>query len=82
MRAGICKMPKHVVPPPPKSQYELERDARIKRNEEWMLAHGFNPYGSGPLKEKKTKSPPKPRAPTVTPSARTEYLEGGARSES
>ena len=22
---------KHAVPPPPKSQYELERDARIKR---------------------------------------------------
>ena len=26
--------------------------------------------------------PPKPRALTVTPSARTEYLEGGVRSES
>ena len=46
-----------------KSQYELERDARIKRNEEWMIAHGFNPWGSGPLKEIKTKAPPKPRAP-------------------
>ena len=28
------------------------------------------------------EAPPKPRAPTVTPSARTEYLEGGVRSES
>ena len=46
-----------------KSQYELERDARIKRNEEWMLANGFNPWGSGPLKEIKKKAPPKPRAP-------------------
>ena len=45
-----------------KSQYELERDARIKRNEEWMIAHGFNPYGSGPLKEIKKKAP-RPRAP-------------------
>ena len=46
-----------------KSQYELERDARIKRNEEWMLANGFNPWGSGPLKEIKKKASPKPRAP-------------------
>ena len=46
-----------------KSQYELERDARIKRNEEWMIAHGFNPYGSGPLKEIKKKAPPRPRTP-------------------
>jgi hypothetical protein len=44
-----------------KSQYELERDARIKRNEEWMIAHGFNPWGSGPLKEIKKKAPPRPR---------------------
>ena len=28
------------------------------------------------------EAPPKPRTPTVTPSARTEYLEGGVRSES
>ena len=27
------------------------------------------------------EAPPKPRAPTVTPSARTEYLEGGVRSD-
>ena len=49
--------------PAKKSQYELERDARIKRNEEWMIAHGFNPYGSGPLNEIKKKAPPRPRAP-------------------
>ena len=34
MRAGICKMPQYVVAPPPKSQYELERDARTwERND-------------------------------------------------
>ena len=49
--------------PAKKSQYELERDARIKRNEEWMLAHGFNPWGSGPLKEIKKKAAPRPRTP-------------------
>ena len=49
--------------PAKKSQYELERDARIKRNEEWMIAHGFNPYGSGPLTENKKKAPPRPRTP-------------------
>ena len=57
-----------------KSQYELERDARIKRNEEWMIAHGFNPYGSGPLTENKKKAPPRPRAsrtPTSTSSRET-----------
>ena len=27
------------------------------------------------------EAPPKPRAPTVTPSARTEYLEGGVRND-
>ena len=53
---------KHVVPAPPKSQYELERDERIKRNEKFMLALGINPYGSGYLKEKK-KAPPRPRLP-------------------
>ena len=47
---------KHAVPPPPKSQYELERDERIKRNEKFMLALGINPYGSGYLKEKKRRS--------------------------
>ena len=30
-----------------KSQYELERDARIKRNEEYMLSIGINPEGRG-----------------------------------
>ena len=54
---------KHAVPPPPKSQYELERDARMKRNAEFMLSLGINPYGSGYVKEKLKKAPPKPRAP-------------------
>ena len=47
---------------PVNSQYELERDARNKRNEEYMLSIGINPYGSGYLKEKK-KAPPRPRLP-------------------
>ena len=47
-----------------KSQYELERDARIKRNEEFMLSIGLNPYGSGGyVKQNTKKAPPKPRAP-------------------
>ena len=57
-----AKKPKHVVAPPPKSQYELERDARNKRNEEYMLSLGINPYGGGYMKQNK-KAPPKPRAP-------------------
>ena len=47
---------------PVNSQYELERDARIKRNEEFMLSLGINPYGSGYMKQN-TKAPPKPRLP-------------------
>ena len=55
---------KHVVPAPPKSQYELERDERIKRNEKFMLSIGLNPYGSGGyVKQNTTKAPPKPRGP-------------------
>ena len=53
---------KHVVPAPPKSQYELERDERIKRNEKFMLSLGINPYGSGYVKEKLKKAP-RPRLP-------------------
>ena len=50
--------------PAKKSQYELERDARIKRNEEFMLSIGLNPYGSGGyVKQNTTKAPPKPRGP-------------------
>ena len=50
MRAGICKMPQYVVALPPKSQYELERDARIKRNEEYLLSIGINPRSGGYMK--------------------------------
>ena len=47
-----------------KSQYELERDERIKRNEKFMLSIGLNPYGSGGyVKQNTTKAPPKPRGP-------------------
>ena len=48
--------------PAKKSQYELERDERIKRNEKFMLSLGINPYGSGYVKENKKKAP-RPRAP-------------------
>jgi hypothetical protein len=59
---------KHVVPAPPKSQYELERDERIKRNEKFMLSIGLNPYGSGGyVKQNTKKAPPKPRAPKYVP---------------
>jgi len=54
---------KHAVPPPPKSQYELERDARVKRNEAFMLEIlGIDPLAGGYVKQNK-KAPPKPRAP-------------------
>ena len=33
--------------PPPKSQYEIERDERIKRNEAFMLSIGIDPHGGG-----------------------------------
>ena len=39
-----------------KSQYELERDARIKRNEEYMLSIGINPYSDGYMKLRTPKS--------------------------
>ena len=48
--------------PAKKSQYELERDERIKRNEKFMLSLGINPYGSGYVKEKLKKAP-RPRLP-------------------
>ena len=52
---------KHVVPAPPKSQYELERDERIKRNEEWMLANGINTRGSYMKQNTKKRGPKKKR---------------------
>ena len=51
--------------PAKKSQYELERDERIKRNEEFMLSLGINPYGSGYLKEKKKSRSRRKRVPVV-----------------
>ena len=58
---------KHVVPAPPKSQYELERDERIKRNEKFMLSLGINPHGSGYLKEKKKSKPRLPKKIIIVP---------------
>ena len=35
------------IPVAPKSQYEIERDERIKRNEAFMLSIGIDPHGGG-----------------------------------
>ena len=40
------KMPSN-IPAAPKSQYEIERDERIKRNEAFMLSIGIDPHGGG-----------------------------------
>jgi len=53
------------VPAAPKSQYEIERDERIKRNEAFMASIGIDPHGKGALKKK--APPPKPRAPKKIP---------------
>ena len=50
-----------------KSQYELERDERIKRNEKFMLSLGINPHGSGYLKEKKKSKPRLPKKIIIVP---------------
>ena len=65
MRAGICKMPQYVVAPPPKSQYEIERDERIKRNEEYLLSIGINPRGGGYMKPNKKRSSRRKRVRVV-----------------
>ena len=46
---------------PEKSQYEIERDERIKRNEAFMASIGIDPHGKGALPKK--APPPRPRAP-------------------
>ena len=51
------------IPVAPKSQYEIERDERIKRNEAFMLSIGIDPHGGGYMKQNKKKAPPKPRLP-------------------
>ena len=56
------KMPSN-IPVAPKSQYEIERDERIKRNEAFMLSIGIDPHGGGYMKQNKKKAPPKPRLP-------------------
>jgi hypothetical protein len=56
-------MPTNIVSPPPKSQYEIERDARIARNEAYMKSISIDPHGGGYMKQNTKKSPPKPRMP-------------------
>lgn len=56
-------MPSNIVSPPPKSQYEIERDERIARNEAFMKSIGIDPHGGGYVKKNTKKSPPKPRMP-------------------
>ena len=51
------------IPAAPKSQYEIERDERIKRNEAFMLSIGIDPHGGGYMKQNKKKAPSKPRLP-------------------
>ena len=54
-----------VVHAPPKSQYELERDARIKRNEAFLVSLGLGKDGAKKLKapKKAQRTPPKKKAP-------------------
>ena len=54
-----------VVHAPPKSQYELERDARIKRNEAFLVSLGLGKDGARKLKapKKAQRTPPKKKAP-------------------
>ena len=58
-------MPQYVVAPPPKSQYEIERDERIKRNEEYLLSIGINPRGGGYMKPNKKRSSRRKRVRVV-----------------
>ena len=53
------------IPVAPKSQYEIERDERIKRNEAFMASIGIEPHGKGALPKK--APPSKPRAPKKIP---------------
>ena len=69
------------IPVAPKSQYEIERDERIKRNEAFMLSIGIDPHGGGYMKQNKKKAPPKPRAPKpyvpTSERRRSRRLQGG-----
>ena len=72
-------MPTNIVSPPPKSQYEIERDERIARNEAYMKSIGIDPHGGGYMKQNKKKSPPKPRMPRKVPESerrRSSRLQG------
>ena len=70
------------IPVAPKSQYEIERDERIKRNEAFMLSIGIDPHGGGYMKQnKKKKAPSKPRLPRPkvpeSERRRSSRLQGG-----
>ena len=69
------------IPVAPKSQYEIERDERIKRNEAFMLSIGIDPHGGGYMKQNKKKAPPKPRLPRPkvpeSERRRSSRLQGG-----
>ena len=69
------------IPVAPKSQYEIERDERIKRNEAFMLSIGIDPHGGGYMKQNKKKAPPKPRLPRKkvpeSERRRSSRLQGG-----
>ena len=69
------------IPAAPKSQYEIERDERIKRNEAFMLSIGIDPHGGGYMKQNKKKAPPKPRLPRPkvpeSERRRSSRLQGG-----
>ena len=69
------------IPAAPKSQYEIERDERIKRNEAFMLSIGIDPHGGGYMKQNKKKAPPKPRLPRKkvpeSERRRSSRLQGG-----
>ena len=69
------------IPVAPKSQYEIERDERIKRNEAFMLSIGIDPHGGGYMKQNKKKAPSKPRLPRKkvpeSERRRSSRLQGG-----
>ena len=67
------------IPVAPKSQYEIERDERIKRNEAFILSIGIDPHGGGYMKQNKKKAPPKPRLPRKRVRAVDELTDAAAR---
>ena len=68
------------IAPAVKSQYEIERDERIKRNEAFLVSLGLGKDGAAKLKApKKASAPRTPRAKKVRGPRRTSSrLSGGA----